>query len=173
MSSVCCLALGEISILPSLNVVCQEKDILSLTDNANEHCNFTALFRPNARYPVSGTQASSRGGMDIRFPALPPGSAETWPENKGNKTSEYCLSMRMVITTWDHFKHLQLGSELEWRDAMGKTGSSWQSFWEGNVVWLAFSVFPQQTLCPAPTSLIRTLLWFISRGLGLMTLSFG
>lgn len=36
MSSVCCLALGEISILPSLNVACQENDIFSLTDNANQ-----------------------------------------------------------------------------------------------------------------------------------------
>lgn len=173
MSSLCCLALGEISSLPSSNAACQENDIFSLTYNADQHCNFTASFRPNALYPVSGAQASSRGGMDIRFPTWPPGGAETWPENKGNKTSEHCLSMRMVITTWDHFKHLQLGSELEWREAMGKTGSSWQSFWEGDVVWRAFSVFPQQTLCPAPTSLIRTLLWFISRGLGLMTLSFG
>ena len=64
----------------------------------------------------------------------------------------------MVITTWDHFKHLHFGSELEWREAMGKTGSSWQSVWEGDVVWRGFSVFPQQTLCPAPTSLTRILL---------------
>ena len=77
---------------------------------------------PTLCYPVSGAQASSRGGLDIRFPALPPGGAETWPENKGNKTSEYCSSVRMVIMTWDHFKHLQLGSELEWREATGKTG---------------------------------------------------
>lgn len=85
------------------------------------------------------------------FPLCLPGGLRLGPRTKENKTSEHCLSVRMVITTWDHFKRLQFGAGTEWREAMGKTGSSWQSIREGSVVWQGFFVFPHQTLCPAPT----------------------
>lgn len=59
----------------------------------------------------------------------------------------------MVITTWDHFKHLQLGSELEWRDATGvRDGFSLAELLGRQRGLLSLFCSPQQTLCPAPTT---------------------
>lgn len=101
---------------------------------------------------------------------LPSSEAEPWPENKGNNTLKCEWSTRMTITAWDHFKHLQFSSELEWRGAVGKMGCSWQSI--RKVMWFGedFSFLPPPDTLPSSQLLHKnSFLWFISHSLGPLT----
>lgn len=112
----------------------QGDDVFSLTCHGDGHPHSDPGLGRRARVWCPGP-SGRWDGYQISHSASR--GAETWPENKGNGTPEYRWSTRMVITTWDHFKHLQFGPEFEWREAMGKTGFSWQRVREVDVVWRA------------------------------------
>lgn len=100
--------------------------------------------------------------------------AETWPENKGNGTPEYRWSPRMVIKTWDHFKHLRFGPELEWREPwvrrVSPGSASGKSMWFGEPY---FCLPSQDTLPRSHLRREHSLLWVMARGSGLTSPSPG
>lgn len=159
-----CPALGErCPAFPLWTLSCLENYIVSSTYNADWLCSF-ALSDLGHCYFVSGTQASSRGAVDVRYPTVPPKHLRLGLRTKETRLQStawvegWSSQLRTISSIFSLAQSLH-GERLWMRQVPPGTVSR-----EVDVVGPVFSVFSQQTLC-LPCK--KSLLWFISWGLGL------